>query len=56
MKKYITVEIDALPQALKAINESQTKQKTFYNVTVKPYKGRKHDGIENDKLLTIIIG
>ena len=54
MKKRFLVNKNDLPQVLDQISKQQTKSKTFYNVTAKPYKGKKH---QNDgDLLAVTIG
>lgn len=54
MKRRFTVSKKDLPAALDEISKRQTKSKTFYNVSVKPYKGQKHPN--ESELFTVTIG
>lgn len=53
MKRHITTTKENAPVLIKKISEQQTRNKCFYNVTVKPYTGKKYD---NQNTVTITIG
>lgn len=53
MARYITIDKKDLDKTLAAISKAQTEQRTFYNVTVKPYRGNKYDKANT---VTVIVG
>ena len=52
MKKYIYCHKSQRDRIVDAENRKQCANKVFYNITVKPYKGRKY----SSDYYTIIIG
>lgn len=58
MKRYLHIEESEIKETLQKITEQQARRGTFYNVTVKPYKGLYHpvEVAAGIKYYTVIIG
>lgn len=53
MKQYIHCHKSTLPTQLKYISWAQSQAGTFYNIQVKPYRGKKYNP---ETYVTIVIG